>query len=177
MTVGQSPHTIYQRSESKREYLIEFNGGNETAHLGWGLRRGLQSRLPEIFVVACEGEIRVKASRCKALRMRDTEDKAYSSSCNAHDLPRRVLKERSNIIKTLRRVFQFPKSRPREVSHQNARFHSSFSRDGCSEENFRWTPLSCITLSPTPMTSHGVSGGEYPSKKSAASYCGLIKQG
>ena len=176
MAGTQPPPTTYQSSESKCEYLIEFDGGNETAHLGWRLRRGLRSRFPKVFVVAHEGEIRIKANRRKAPYMRGTGNKAYSSSCNAHDLPRSVLKERSNTIKTLWRGFEPLKSRPCEVSYQNARFHSSCSRDGCSEEHFRWTPLSCITLSPTPTTTHGISGGEYPSRNNATSYCGLIKQ-
>lgn len=102
----RSPRIIYQSSESKCEDLVEFDGSDETAHFRRGPRRGFQTRLPKVFVVAHKGEIRIKASPRKTPRGRDTINKAYSSSCNAHDLPRSVLKERSNMTRTLCDVFQ-----------------------------------------------------------------------
>jgi len=59
--------------------------------------------------MAYKGEIRIKAIPRKPRRRRDTINRAYSSSCNAHDLPRSVLKERSNMIRTLRGVLQSSK--------------------------------------------------------------------
>lgn len=97
----RSPHATHKCSKGKCEDLIEFNCGDETAYLRWGPCRGLQTRLPKVFVVAWKREVRIKTDRRQTPRRKDKTNKAYSSSCKAHDLPSNVLKERSNTIKTL----------------------------------------------------------------------------
>ena len=100
-------HRAYQSPEGKCKDLIEFNGCDKTAHLCWRLRGGLQTRLPEVLVIAQKREVRIEANRRKTWFGNDVVNGAYSSSCKAHDLPRRVLKERSNTIRTLHNnIFQ-----------------------------------------------------------------------
>jgi hypothetical protein len=153
------PPTAHQSPESERPDLSEFDGCDETAHLCWGMCDGFQTRLSKVFVVAQKGVICIKASRGQTPRSGETV-KTYSSSCNAQGLPRSVLKERSNKIKTLCKILVFDPTHSRCSTHQNARFHSSFSRDSFFEKTFRWTPLSCKILSPTPTSTQAASVGE-----------------
>jgi hypothetical protein len=95
----------HESSKCESKDLSEFNDSDKTAHLRWGLRRGLQTRLSKVFIVAQKREVGIKADRCQASEL-DTVKRSYSSSCIAHGLPRSVLKERSNTIRTLGGISQ-----------------------------------------------------------------------
>ena len=60
------------------------------------------------------------------------------------------------------------------MADQKARFHSSPSIDCFFEKDLRWTPLFCMILSPVPIISHEVSGGEYDSRNKTDNFAEVI---